>query len=459
MDELNIILNDFMAELEKRFPSYPSIFKLWFGDFKLISLDEKCAVFTTPTSLRKKMISVHHELIKNTLSDLIGFELEVEIRSEDENNNFSDRKQEQIIETPPEVIEKAVAKENKFSEIINSDNSSILDEYTFDSFVEGSSNTFARAACYAVAKEPCTYNPLFIHGHSGLGKTHLLYAIINDMKKNHPELKIVYKKSESFINELVGAIQNGSTAAFKEKYRSADVLLIDDIQFIAGKEATQEEFFHTFSVLYESDKQIILTSDRPPKDINPLEDRLRTRFEGGLIADVQPPNFELRTAIITKKSNTMGLVLGKDLIDYLAERLQKDVRQIEGVLKRIKAVTSLSGQAVTKDMVDQAISVIDPGNIPTDAMTERILKVVCRHYGISEENIKSKNRTDSVANARHTAIYIIKELTDLTLNEIGNIFGRNHATVIASINKINTNIRTVKNADADIKRMIKEIKG
>ncbi len=459
MDELNIILNDFMAELEKRFPSYPSIFKLWFGDFKLISLDEKCAVFTTPTSLRKKMISVHHELIKNTLSDLIGFELEVEIRSEDENNNFSDRKQEQIIETPPEVIEKAVAKENKFSEIINSDNSSILDEYTFDSFVEGSSNTFARAACYAVAKEPCTYNPLFIHGHSGLGKTHLLYAIINDMKKNHPELKIVYKKSESFINELVGAIQNGSTAAFKEKYRSADVLLIDDIQFIAGKEATQEEFFHTFSVLYESDKQIILTSDRPPKDINPLEDRLRTRFEGGLIADVQPPNFELRTAIITKKSNTMGLVLGKDLIDYLAERLQKDVRQIEGVLKRIKAVTSLSGQAVTKDMVDQAISVIDPGNIPTDAMIERILKVVCRHYGISEENIKSKNRTDSVANARHTAIYIIKELTDLTLNEIGNIFGRNHATVIASINKINTNIRTVKNADADIKRMIKEIKG
>jgi chromosomal replication initiator protein len=190
-----------------------------------------------------------------------------------------------------------------------------------------------------------------------------------------------------------------------------------------------------------------------------LEDRLRTRFEGGLIADVQPPNFELRAAIITKKSDAMGLSIDKELIDYLAERLQKDVRQIEGVLKRINAVTSLSGQKVTKEIVDQAISVIDPGNIPTDAMIERILKVVCRHYGISEENIKSKNRTDTVANARHTAIYIIKELTDLTLNEIGNIFGRNHATVIASINKVNTNMRTIKNADADIKRMIKEIKG
>ena len=429
MDELNEILKNFMCELEKRCPASPSIFKLWFGDFKLIYLDEKKAVFTTPTTLRRKMISVYDDIIVQTLTDLMGFPLEVEIRSEDENNKFSDKRQEQIAITPPEVIEKAKEKEKEFSEIINSDNPSVLDEYTFDTFVEGSSNTFARAACYAVAKEPCTYNPLFIHGHSGLGKTHLLYAIINDMKKNHPELKIVYKKSESFVNELVLAIQNGTTTAFKEKYRSADVLLIDDIQFIAGKESTQEEFFHTFSVLYESDKQIILTSDRPPKDINPLEDRLRTRFEGGLIADVQPPNFELRTAIITKKSETMEIKLSKELIDYLAERMQKDVRQIEGVLKRLKAVTSLSGQEINRELVDQAISVIDPGNIPTDAMIERILKVVCRHYGISEENIKSKNRTDTVANARHTAIYIIKELTDLTLNEIGNIFGRNHATV------------------------------
>jgi len=460
MDELNDILTALVCELEKRIPASPSIFRIWFGDFKLISLTDEKAVFTTPTSLRRKIIyNKYGQTIKETLAELIGFEVLVEIHSEDEENKFSDKSQEQEIETPPEIIEKAVEKENKFSEMINSDNNSVLDEYTFDTFVEGSSNTFARAACYAVAKEPCTYNPLFIHGHSGLGKTHLLYAIINYMKKNHPELKIVYKKSESFINELVGAIQNGTTADFKEKYRTADVLLIDDIQFIAGKEATQEEFFHTFSVLYESDKQIILTSDRPPKDINPLEDRLRTRFEGGLIADVQPPNFELRTAIITKKSEMMGINLPSELIDYLAERLQKDVRQIEGVLKRLKAVNNLSGQIVTKELVDHTISVIDPGNIPTDAMIERIIKTVSKHHGISEEQIKSKNRTDSVATARHTAIYLIKNLTTLTLNEIGKIFGRNHSTVLASIHNVETNMRTIKNADTEIKRMIKEIKG
>ena len=460
MNELNDILVALVNELEPKVNASPTIFRIWFGDFKLVSLDESLAVFTTPTVLRRNIIdSKYRDLIRETLAELIGFEVNIEIHSEDEDNKFSDKRQEQIIETPPEVIKRAVEKENKFTEIINSDNNNVLTEYTFDTFVEGSSNTFARAACYAVAKEPCTYNPLFIHGHSGLGKTHLLYAIINEMKRSRPELKIVYKKSESFINELISAIQTGTTASFKEKYRSADVLLIDDVQFIAGKESTQEEFFHTFNVLYESDKQIILTSDRPPKDINPLEDRLRTRFEGGLIADVQPPNFELRTAIITKKSEMMELKLPRELIEYLAERLQKDVRQIEGVLKRIKAVSSLSGEIINKELVDQSISVIDPGNIPTEALIERIIKVVCRHYGISEENIKSKNRTDTVANARHTAIYIIKELTDLTLNEIGAIFSRNHATVLASISKVQTNMRTVKGADADLTRMIKEIKG
>ncbi len=461
MDELNDILAALVNELEPKISASPAIFRIWFGDFKLKSLTEDHAIFSTPSSLRRNIIDTkYRSLIKETLAELIGFEVSIEILSEDEGSDkYSDKKQEQVMETPPEIIKKAVEKENKFTEIINSDNNNVLTEYTFDTFVEGSSNTFARAACYAVAKEPCTYNPLFIHGHSGLGKTHLLYAIINEMKKTRPELKIVYKKSESFINELISAIQTGTTAEFKEKYRSADVLLIDDIQFIAGKESTQEEFFHTFNVLYESDKQIILTSDRPPKDINPLEDRLRTRFEGGLIADVQPPNFELRTAIITKKSEMMELKLPRELIEYLAERLQKDVRQIEGVLKRIKAVSTLSGDIINKELVDQSISVIDPGNIPTDALIERILAVVCRHFGVTEENIKSKNRTDTVANARHTAIYIIKELTDLTLNEIGKIFGRNHATVIASINKAQTNMRTVKNADADIKRMIKEIKG
>ena len=235
--------------------------------------------------------------------------------------------------------------------------------------------------------------------------------------------------------------------------------MIDDIQFIAGKVATQEEFFHTFSALYEADKQIILTSDRPPKDIKPLEDRLRTRFEGGLLADVLPPSFELRTAIIKKKASSMNLLISNDMVDYMAERLQQNIRQIEGVLKRLYALYSLSATPVTKESIDQAISVIDPGNIPTDALIENILTVVSKYYSVPIEDMKSKKKTDSVANARHVAIYLIRTLTSLSLKEIGNIFGRDHTTVISSVNKIELNIKTINKTASEIKKLTKEIKG
>ena len=261
------------------------------------------------------------------------------------------------------------------------------------------------------------------------------------------------------MNELIDSISKAETAAFKDKYRTADVLLIDDIQFIAGKVATQEEFFHTFSTLYETDKQIILTSDRPPKDIQPLEDRLRSRFEGGLIVEVLPPSFELRTAIIKKKSSSMNIVISNELVDYMAERLQKNIRQIEGVLKRIFALNSLSPTPITKELIDNAISYIDPGNIPTGIMVEKILSVVSNHFGVSIEDIKSKKRTQNVSSARQTAIYIIRNLTSLSQDEIGKIFGRDHATVIFAISKIETNIKTKNKTGAEIKNLIKEIKG
>ena len=335
----------------------------------------------------------------------------------------------------------------------------LLDDYTFENFVEGSSNKFAKAACYAVAREPNTYNPLFIYGNSGLGKTHLLYAIINYMKKNHEGINIVYKKCESFLEELIRAIKNGTTDAFKDKYRSCDVLLIDDIQFLAGREQTQEEFFHTFSALYESEKQIILTSDRPPMEIKPLEDRLRTRFEGGLLADVQPPSFELRIAIIKQKADAMRLTISNELIEYMAERLQNNIRQIEGVLKRIYAIHSLTSAEVTKEKIDEVISIIDPGNIPTDALIEKILSAVSRAYGVPVDQMKSKKRTDSITNARHVAIYLIKQLTELTLKEVGAIFGRDHSTVVFSIDKVEKGIKTINNYESEINKLIKEIKG
>lgn len=467
MNELLEISMALKEELRARIGSPQSSFDLWFGDFDLTSLDESRAVFSTPTKLRKQILSTRYiALIKEVLTDVIGFDVEIEIYSLDEDNSFSAG-----VSAPAEdmnkyfekeSLEKSERKEKKIEEILNTtspEKRSLLDEYTFENFIEGESNKFAKAVCYAVANDLSYCNPLFLYGHSGLGKTHLLYAIMNHMKKKDPDLKIVYKKSETFINELIDAISNHSTSQFKEKYRSADVLMIDDIQFIAGKESTQEEFFHTFSSLYEAEKLIILTSDRPPKEINPLMDRLRTRFEWGLIADIQPPSFELRTAIIKKKSEDMGLTVPPVLIDYIAERLNNNIRQIEGILKKLYAIHSFTGSEITKESIDNIISIVDPGNIPNDAMVEKILIHVSKKYGVSVDDIKSKKKTDSIAGARHVSIYVIRKLTDLSLKEIGKVFGRDHSTIISSINKIELNIQTVKNYESEINLLIKEIRG
>lgn len=463
MNDLNEFLNMMLEQIKTNFQT-ASTFNLWFGDFKFESLDEKKAVFSTPSNLRQKLLSTKYmPIIEEALFSIIGFETEIEIISI-ENNEFNVVDPGTIPTTYTDKEKKeADDREKKINEFLSKNDNeekSVLDEYTFDNFIEGDSNKFARAACLAVAMEPATaYNPLYIYGNSGLGKTHLLYAIINYIKKNHPHLKIVYKKSEDFINELIIAITNSDTASFKNKYRKADVLLIDDIQFIAGKEATQDEFFHTFSALYESGKQIILTSDRPPKEIKPLSDRLRTRFEGGLLADVQRPSFELRTAIIRKKSESMNITISNELVNYMAERLQHDIRQIEGALKKLKALCLLNGLAITKEAIDTVISVIDPGNIPTDVLVEKIINTTAKYYGVKAEDITSKSRTDNIAYARHICVYIIKKLTDLSYKAIGSFLGgRDHATVISSYNKVEVYISTKKNTESDIKKIIKEVK-
>ena len=472
MDELSSISDILLASILSKMSNASSIFNLWFNEFKLASLTDDKAVFTTPSAIKKNILSTKYQkLIAESLEETIGFPLEVSIVTDEEFKSPTQNIQKTEEKAPLASVPYFEPKDKKkdedeeeekiVTESISSPNGkrTLLDDYTFENFVEGSSNKFAKAACYAVAKEPNTYNPLFIYGNSGLGKTHLLYAVINYMKKNHEGIKIVYKKCESFLDEMIKAIRDGSTTEFKDKYRSCDVLLIDDIQFLAGKEMTQEEFFHTFSALYEAEKQIILTSDRPPMEIKPLEDRLRTRFEGGLLADVQPPSFELRIAIIKQKADAMGLSISNELIEYMAERLQNNIRQIEGVLKRIYAVHSLTSAEVTKEKIDEVISIIDPGNIPTDALIEKILASVSRAYGVPADQMKSKKRTDNVTNARHVAIYLIKQLTELTLKEIGAIFGRDHSTVVFSIDKVEKSIKTVNNYEAEINRLIKEIKG
>ena len=460
-EELNEIVTLLLEMIGEKFNG--PAFKIWFGGLSLASLDEEKAVFTTPSNLRQKFLSgKYRPLIEEALTEIIGDPVEIEIISTENNDDFEDKSSIVIPEPTPDSRKEADEREktiNKFLADEEGEEKNVLMSYTFDNFIEGDSNKFARAACLAVAMEPATtYNPLFIYGNSGLGKTHLLYAVINYIKNNHPRMKIVYKKSEDFINELIAAIQRGDTASFKNKYRTADVLLIDDIQFIAGKESTQEEFFHTFSALYESGKQIILTSDRPPKEIKPLEDRLRTRFEGGLLADVQKPSFELRTAIIKKKAAEIDMEISNDLVNYMAERLQHDIRQIEGALKKMSAAQRLTGLAITKETIDHVISSIDPGNIPTDTLVEKILAATANYYGVTVEDIKSKKKNDQVANARHVAVYIIRRLTELPFKKIGEFVGRDHSTVMASIGKVEINIKTVKNTDADINKIIREIK-
>ena len=460
-EELNEIVTLLLEMIGEKFNS--PAFKIWFGGLSLASLDEEKAVFTTPSNLRQKFLSgKYRPLIEEALTEIIGDPVEIVILSTENNDDFEDKSSIVIPQPTDDSRKEADEREktiNKFLADEEGEEKNILLGYTFDNFIEGDSNKFARAACLAVAMEPATtYNPLFIYGNSGLGKTHLLYAVINYIKSNHPRMKIVYKKSEDFINELIAAIQRGDTASFKNKYRTADVLLIDDIQFIAGKESTQEEFFHTFSALYESGKQIILTSDRPPKEIKPLEDRLRTRFEGGLLADVQKPSFELRTAIIKKKAAEINMEISNDLVNYMAERLQHDIRQIEGALKKMSAASRLTGLEITKETIDQVISSIDPGNIPTDTLVERILAATAKYYGVTVEDIKSKKKNDKVTNARQVAIYIIRKLTDLPFQKIGDFIGRDHSTVMYSIGKVEINIKTVKNTDADINKIIREVK-
>ena len=464
-DELRAIVGAMLPIIESKTNLTESSFKLWFSDLKIMSLDDKEVVFWTPTALRRNILSTRYlGVLKESLEEVIGFRVDISFFCSEEEQKKLDREQAKIdLILSEEQRKENEDRENKIKSILEdtgSEKKTVLDEYTFDSFIEGSSNKFAKAACLAVANTPASdFNPLFIHGNSGLGKTHLLCAVINHMREKYPRLKIVYKKCEDFMNELIAAISTYTTQEFKEKYRGADVLLIDDIQFIAGKESTQEEFFHTFSYLYESNKQIILTSDRPPHEIKPLEDRLRTRFEGGLIADIQPPSRELRAAIIKKKSESMNLPISNDMVEYIAERLHENIRQIEGVIKKLSALYVMNGIEVSKASVDEVISVIDPGNIPVDILINKIISTVATYYGVTVDEIKSNKRTDAVANARHIAIYIIRRLTEKSYKEIGSIFGRDHSTVMSSCDRVETNIKTMIKTDSDIKKLIKEIKG
>ena len=311
-------------------------------------------------------------------------------------------------------------------------------EYSFENFVVGPSNKFAHAASQAVASKPAgNYNPLFIYGGSGLGKTHLLYAICNEIRRNFPQMKILYTKGEFMTNELIEALKNRSPKEFRDKYRQVDLLLIDDIQFISGKESTQEEFFHTFDALHQANKQIVLTSDRPPREIAALEERLRTRFEMGLLADIQPPDLETRIAIIKRKAQLLDIAVNDEVAEYIATQLKSNVRQLEGAVRRMQAQCLLEGEAPSLLTAQAAIRDIKQDSQPVPITVERIINEVARTMSVSPDDVRSNKRSSAISSARQVAEYVVRHITGLPMKAIGEEFGaRDHSTVVYAIQKV-----------------------
>ncbi len=333
--------------------------------------------------------------------------------------------------------------------------------YTFDTFVVGTSNRFAHAACEAVSEAPAkAYNPLFIYGGVGLGKTHLMQAIGHCLYLNNPSIKVVYVSSETFTNELIMAIRDGRTVDFRNRYRNIDVLLLDDVQFVGGKESTQEEFFHTFDALHQSAKQIVLSSDRPPKEISTLEERLRTRFQWGLIADIQPPDLETRIAILRKKAESQHLSIPEEVIGYVALSIETNIRELEGSLIRVVAYSSLTSRPIDVDLAKEALRDILPDQRPRVISLELIQKHVADYYGLTVEDLKAKKRSRALSFPRHVAMYLCRELTSFSLPRVGEEFGgRDHTTVIHACEKISKEIKGNPSLHETVQSLEKEIMG
>lgn len=385
----------------------------WFDDIRAISLEENRFVLYSPTPFKRDIIlSRYVPFIQKALLELFSTEFEVLVLTEGELDSYEKPKNGNFLPG--------------------------TEEYTFEHFVVGSSNKFAHAAARAVADNPGqSYNPLFIYGESGLGKTHLLYAIAHKIHEAHPNYKIVYIKGDTFTNEMIQAIRDNRNNEFREKYRGADVFLMDDVQFIAGRDSSQEEMFHTFNTLYELKKQIVFTSDRPPKEMLRLEDRLKTRFEWGLLSDIQPPDYETRMAIIKNKAILMGFELPTFLLQLIAENITANVRQIEGTVNKIMAYQDLMGDMVNKETVIRAVKDMFKDKSDIVPTAEVIIEEVGKFYNIEPYVLRGKGRAKGISTARQIAMYLIRRVTNLSLKEIGKEFdNRDHTTVLHSIERV-----------------------
>ncbi|MBD3349540.1 MAG: chromosomal replication initiator protein DnaA [Candidatus Eisenbacteria bacterium] len=400
-------------------------YQTWFEPTRGLELTDESLKIQVPNRFFADWLEEHYKgLICRALEEHAGESIEPEFqvahRRPDQYEPVSTRR----VEPPPLTIAAA-------------DECQLNPRYTFSTFIVGASNRFAQAASMAVAEAPAeTYNPLFIHGGVGLGKTHLMQAIGNYVREQRPGLSIYYVSSETFMNELITSIQRGTTLEFRDKYRSKDILLIDDVQFLAGKESTQEEFFHTFNALYLAHKQIVLTSDRPPKQISTLEERLVSRFESGLVTDIQPPDLETRIAILHEKAELDGISIPNDVIHLVANSVTSNIRELEGSLVRLLAFSSLTGSEITVELAREVLSEF-LGKPKGPISVARIQQAVAETYGVPVEKMKARGRASQIALARQVAMYLARELTHLSLAQIGEQFGgRDHTTVLHAHRKV-----------------------
>lgn len=420
--------------------------KLWIYALVPVRLDGTTALFSVQSEFQRDVILNNYEsLLKEAFLSILGFEVDIRIQVDDETTTPV-----QNTRKPKDYDELA----RRHEELEHSFEGANY-EYTFDTFIVGGSNEFAYAACTAVAKDPGkNYNPLFIYGPSGLGKTHLMHAIAHEVHQNHPNYKIIYVTSEEFGNDFIACINNGNTANFHDKYRNADVLLVDDVQFFSNKESMQEEFFHTFNKLHAEGKQIVLTSDKSPKELKTLEERIRSRFEWGLITDISTPDFETRIAIIRRKAELLDLYIPDDVTEFIANRLKTNIRQLEGAVKKLKALKHLAGSAPSISMAQSVIKDILSDDQPVPITVEKIIVEVADVYGVSPEDIRSSKRSSQISTARKVAIYVVREITQMPLQAIGTEFGgRDHSTIVYSI----SNVETAMKHDEHLKQLVEDI--
>ena len=436
------------------------VYNLWFSDLKFVSLTAKEATFTTPYNVKRNAILEHFlEEMSDAMRAVIGFSPRIIVLStENTEVDLSGMKADKFAK-----FGRSEAQESTSAAPAIDDYSS---EYTFDNFVVGSSNEFAYAAARAVSEkdfdDPETlrtnaYNPLFIYGPSGVGKTHLLYAITNKLAKRYPSKKIVYIKGEEFTNQLVKAIREKTTNEFRDKYRNIDVLIIDDIQFVAGRDATQLEVFNTFNAVYEERKQIILSSDRPPNEIKTLEDRLRTRFLSGLLADVSLPDFDLRLAILQQKVKQNNIYLSSEILRYIAENINSSIRPIEGIIKRLGAIKFLQGGELSIERVKEAIKDYVTVKGGDSQLFENILIAVSNKYSVTKEDILSSKRNKEIVLARHICVYIAREITSLSQAQIAKILNRERSTLVSSEKFVKDKMNEDSSFAFDIKELIRNL--